>query len=133
MVCIYCGHETQVINSRPQKRTNQIWRRRKCQRCAAVFTTNERVDTESSLRVQNHGVLEPFSRDKLLIDIYDSLRHRKTALRDASALTQTVWSQLQGPIDEGLLDREEIIKTTSAVLRRFDKAAASHYLAFHPL
>jgi transcriptional regulator NrdR family protein len=91
------------------------------------------VDTEASLLVSSAGRLEPFSRDKLLIDVYDSLRHRKTALADATALTLTIWSQLQGPIEEGLIDREEIIKTVASVLKRFDKAAATHYLAFHPI
>lgn len=132
MVCIYCGQETQVINSRHQKRTNQVWRRRKCLACQAVFTTLEGVDAAQALRVKNGKRFEPFSRDKLLLSIYDSLRHRKTAVTDATGLTATVMSLLYQSISEATLERESIVEITSAVLERFDKAAATHFRAFHP-
>lgn len=131
MVCIYCSHDTQVINSRHQKRLNQVWRRRKCLSCGAVFTTNESVDLSGVLRVRKSTALEPFSRDILLLSVYESLKHRKSALQDAGALTSTIVAALHPLAEDTVLDRDVITTVTSSVLERFDRLAASHYAAFH--
>lgn len=133
MKCIYCSGKTGVINSRLQLKQNQVWRRRQCHKCKAIFTTQESVTGEQSLTVQKGNDYEPFSRDKLLLSVYDSLRHRKTALSDATSLTGTVWSQLLPHIKNASIKREDIVGSTFKVLSRFDKAAATHYLAYHPL
>ena len=132
MVCIYCGSDTQVTNSRHQKRLNQVWRRRKCSNCGAIFSTAEGANTSQALSVQKKNGLEPFSRDTLFISVYDSLRHRKTVLNDATALTGTIISTLTPLADNASIDRDVIVTVTTTVLQRFDKPAATHYQAFHP-
>ncbi len=132
MVCIYCSNETKVVNSRPQKRLNRVWRRRTCMTCGTTFTSSESVDLSGSITVRDLSRLQPFQRDKLFMSIHDSLKHRKTALSDATGLTDTVISKLYPLMRDALLDKADIIKTTSDVLRRFDKAAATMYDAFHP-
>lgn len=133
MVCIYCGNETRVINSRPQKRLNRVWRRRICIGCGTVFTSTEAVDLTGSVTVRDKKQLEPFQRDKLFMSIYDSLKHRKTAQEDATALTDTVISKLYLLMHEALIEKPSIAVVTTDVLKRFDKVAATYYLAFHPL
>lgn len=133
MVCVYCSGKTKIINSRVQKRLNQKWRRRQCKICLAIFTTLELIDTSSALRVKNNGRYEPFLRDKLFLSVHDSLLHRKTASRDATALTDTVISTLSPYAGVVSIESSEITKTTSQVLKRFDKVAATHYQAFHPI
>lgn len=76
--------------------------------------------------------LEPFQRDKLFMSIYDSLKHRKTALSDASGLTDTVISQLYPLMKDAVVERMAIIRAVTEVLTRFDGVAATHYDAFHP-
>lgn len=132
MVCIYCGNETGVINSRHQKKVNQVWRRRQCRNCAAIFTTLEGVDLSNALRIQKDTAYEPFSREKLLLSVYDSLRHRPTAVEDASALTATILSKLDPYIQDAAIDRDALVTLSITVLERFDKPAATHYRAFHP-
>lgn len=133
MVCVYCGHETQVTNSRHQKRANQVWRRRKCLSCDAIFSTNEGVDSSQALSVQRNKSLEPFSRDQLFVSIYDSLKHRKSALSDATGLTTTVLSTIYPLTQNATIDRDAIVTVATTVLERFDRVAATHYNAFHPL
>jgi transcriptional regulator NrdR family protein len=89
MVCVYCGSETKVTNSRHQKRTNQVWRRRQCLKCTALFTTEEKTDHTSLWKVKknNEETLVAFSRDKLFLSIYKSCEHRLNALADAASLT----------------------------------------------
>ena len=131
MVCIYCGGPTDITNSRPQKRVNKVWRRRRCHNCDAVFTTIEAAGLTDSLLVRNKGRLQPFSRDKLFLSIYNSCKHRKTAVNDATALTDTVLGRLPAILNEAAVERPLLITTIQEVLAHFDTAAAVHYAAFH--
>jgi len=130
MVCIFCGQNTQVINSRRQKRLNSTWRRRRCIACKNVFTTEEFADYSGSWQVR-HGVgqLSAFDRDKLLLSLHRSCLHRKQALRDAQSLTNTIISSLNP--DQGMVEASSISSLCKKTLKRFDKAAFSHYDAFH--
>ncbi|GAC1387758.1 MAG: hypothetical protein NVS1B7_2790 [Candidatus Saccharimonadales bacterium] len=133
MVCIYCAQPTRVINSRHQKRSNQVWRRRKCSQCQAIFTTLESIDTFQSIRLRRKTCLEPFSRDTLLIGIYDSLKHRTTASNDATGLTATVMGNILPLIRNAVVERRDLIEVVGLVLERFDNVAATHYRAFHKI
>ena len=132
MVCIYCGHSTNVINSRPQKRTHQTWRRRACTNCGAIFTTHEVVELESSVVVRHiDGRLDAFRRDKLLISIYKAMGHREKPIDDAGALAATITSKLLDLSKTAAIEAADISKVTFQVLKRFDDAAAVQYAAYH--
>ena len=133
MVCLYCSSPTQVVNSRHRVRANDIWRRRKCTACASIFTTEERPELGGSLMVRHSvGDLEPFTRDKLFLSIYESCKHRTTALTDATALTQIVLSEAVPQAHSGVLPRNALQQVTHTVLRRMDPVAATLYVAYHP-
>lgn len=134
MVCIYCGGDTKVINSRHQKRANNVWRRRQCTVCNTVFSTIEAPDTSLSITVRKHqSVLEPFERDKLFISVYESLKHRKSALADATGLTTTILTRIYQLAQDSVIERDIIVTVTVSVLERFDTVAATHYMAYHPV
>lgn len=67
------------------------------------------------------------------MSVYDSLRHRKSALMDATSLTATIVSNMYDLADNGVIERDAVVTVTNTVLERFDKIAAIHYKAFHPL
>ena len=132
MVCVQCGGKTSVENSRPQKRSNQVWRRRQCQSCYTVFTTEESINYSGSWRVKYpNGSLQPFVRDKLLLSLHRSCQHRKTALADAQGLTDTIIKKILTQTSDGIINSQSIIQITQVALNRFDKAASVHYAAFH--
>ena len=133
MVCIYCGNATHVTNSRLQRKQNAVWRRRTCDACSATVTTTEKLELGSAIIVTKGKRHEAFSRDKLFISILDSLKHRKTAIADASALTDTVITRLYPLITDASLMRDDIAQQSQKVLQNFDKAGAVHYTAFHPV
>jgi transcriptional repressor NrdR len=133
MLCVYCGGDTQVINSRLQKRVNNVWRRRKCPGCGAIFSTTESPDASQALTIRKDKQLSPFVRDNLFISVYDSLKHRKDALNEATALTATIVSNLYPLAEAAVIDRAVVVTITSTILGRYDKVAATHYAAFHPL
>jgi transcriptional regulator NrdR family protein len=132
MVCLHCSGKTSVTNSRPQQRSNQVWRRRQCRKCNAVFTTTETAQYGGAWAVRGKsGHLSPFSRDKLFLSLYKSCGHRKTALNDAGALADTVIKKLAGLVSGGKIESKAITQVVQVALNRFDKAASSHYQAFH--
>lgn len=133
MVCIYCAGQTRVTNSRLQKRQNQVWRRRNCQECDAMFTTLEAADLFSAVVATKDRQQQPFSRDTLFISIYEACRHRKSAVNDAAGLTNTVLQHLYPLIQDAALQISDIVRVTTQVLTRYDKAAAVQYAAYHPL
>lgn len=133
MVCVYCGNDTNVVNSRLQKRNNTVWRRRVCKECQATVTTLEKIDLETAVIVIDKTVHTPFSRDKLFISIFDSCKHRTTAQKDATALTDTIISSLYPLISDASINVETIKQTSADILKRFDKAAAVQYAAYHPV
>lgn len=134
MVCIYCGSPTHVVNSRPQRRRNQVWRRRECRACRTIFTTEETARYDDVWRVRGpKNNLAAFSRDKLLLSLYKSCAHRPNALEDAAGLTDTIIRKLAAGADNGVIPAVAIIHTVQVALNRFDRAASTHYAAFHPV
>ena len=132
MVCVHCGSATKVINSRPQKRNNQVWRRRQCVNCRAVFTSEELVSYSTSWSIKtDSGKLIPFNRDKLFLSLYECCKHRKTAVDDAAELTDTVIKKVAPNITDGVVDMKTVARTSLVALNRFDKAAGVQYQAYH--
>lgn len=133
MVCIYCGGQTNVTNSRHNKKRNTVWRRRACQNCHAIFSTYEAADYEKSWVVSDdHNNLSPFVRDKLLVSLFKSCQHRPTALTDAIGLTDTVIALIAPNIVDGAISKRLVAAMSLQTLGNFDTAAATHYKAFHP-
>jgi transcriptional repressor NrdR len=132
MVCVYCGNETRVVNSRLQKRNNQVWRRRQCEACKAVFTTHEAIDASSTLLVDSRGSQAPFLADRLFIDIFETIKHRNDSYGAARELSSTVIQKLLKQPEKPLFSTGTISKTTAEVLKRFDKRAYLRYLSDHP-
>lgn len=135
MVCIYCASDTQVTNSRLQKRSNTVWRRRRCKQCGSIITTEEAPKLESSLVVQHpNGTITPFLYEKLLISLYKSLAHRPTAAADSADLIKTVLANIhKNNRQKASIELEELVSVARDTLDRFDPAAGSHYQAYHPL
>lgn len=131
MVCIYCTQATKVNNSRLQKNNNRVWRRRQCLVCEAIFSTHEAVDLGQALLVKRSSSVEPFSRDNLFLSVYDSLKHRKTAIADADSLTQTIINTILDDSSSPTIDLSQIKLSVLRVLRNFDQAGATSYEAFH--
>lgn len=133
MVCIYCGSTTHVTNSRQQKQTNHVWRRRKCTSCNAVFTSNESVDYPKSFVLEkSDGSLSPFKKEQLFVSILKCCEHRKSAIDDASALTDTILSKMVRSSSTSVIAVNHVASLVHETLQLFDNASAVQYAALHP-
>lgn len=131
MVCIYCGHETRVTNSRWQKRSNQVWRRRKCKTCKAIFTSHESIDLSSSLIVDYGASQEPLIVDKLFTEVLLALQDQKDLYVTAREITSTVILELLKLPEKPVYLPRTISQVTAKVLKRFNKQAWLRYVSEH--
>ncbi len=130
MFCPYCTSKSRVINSRHQKRLNSVWRRRQCENCQAIWTTNEQIKGASAFKVLRVGKLEDFAPEKLLIGLYEALKHRKNAEIDAQYIQSTVIRNIQLNGDP-VITIEQIVNECIEVLKNFDKLASELYKTLH--
>jgi transcriptional regulator NrdR family protein len=132
MVCVYCGQETSVTNSRHQKRNNQVWRRRLCKACGAVFTTHEATDLTTSLFVDSLGSLRPFLPDMLYTEVLLALQDRKDCYLAAREVTSTVIKKLLALPEKPIFAPSQISHAAAEVLEKLDRRAWMRYAAEHP-
>lgn len=77
------------------------------------------------------GRLLPFKKEKLFLSILKSCQHRKSALDDAIALTETVMSKLMRATNGSSVVAEMVATIAHDALQNFDQAAAVQYAAYH--
>ncbi len=134
MFCINCFHKsTSVSNSRPHKKQPQIWRRRTCANCHAVFTTYERPSLADNTPIDlADGSTDTFNLGRLILSISKAFTHSPNDAQYSSLwLAQTVEDTLS--TDRKSISPEDIEATTHQVLKKFDELAAVQYAAQHKL
>ncbi len=131
MVCPYCNSDTKVTNSRARLHGTQVWRRRVCVSCDSIWSTHEIIDLSTSHKVLSRtGQLQPFSRDKLLFSVKSSLRHRETAEKDSTALTDTIFGKILS-LKSPTIKTTQIIKISAQVIGNFDHTAGEVYKSLY--
>lgn len=129
--CPYCASSTKVTNSRSRAKGSQVWRRRECKKCSAIWTTHEVIDLSTSHRVvYADSSIQPFSRDLLFISIKTSLQHRNTALEDATYLTDNVLAKVLA-LKTAKIKTDKLVDVVHHILTNYDKTAAAVYRASH--
>ena len=128
MVCPRCLQKTEVSNSRPQGPGFATWRRRRCRSCRAVFSTSERILTESVAALKAaDGSLSPLRRSDIYASCLKALEGLEDAPERAERLSQTVLDKLfragQTVIEQALLE-----KTIFETLRAGAPLAGQRYL-----
>lgn len=130
MYCPFCKTKSHVTNSRLTAKGTQVWRRRACSACHALWSSKEVISLEDTHLVVSTTSSGPFSQDKLFLSIKSSLQHRKTATKDARGLTDTIINTvllLKSPV----VQRDKLITICYTCLRRFDTTASAVYKATH--
>ncbi|MEK7621395.1 MAG: hypothetical protein AAB395_03515 [Patescibacteria group bacterium] len=131
MICIKCGqNNTSVINSRQNKKTATVWRRRRCKDCGHIYTTYEDVAIDQ-IKVISKNKAMPFHHTKLLISIANCFEHMPAKrAENAEALSKTIETRL---VQEGTeTSPEAICGAVYVCLKQFDRLASVQYAAKHP-
>lgn len=74
----------------------------------------------------------PFQKERLFLSILKTCEHRKDALNDAIALTETVTAKIIQGSPSASIPLGSIATTVHQVLRNFDSLSSAQYAALHP-
>lgn len=81
MKCPFCAFaDTKVIDSRPDRDSSAIRRRRECESCSRRFTTHERVEEVLPLILKKDGRREAFARGKVIAGIKKACEKRPVSI-----------------------------------------------------
>lgn len=132
MFCINCFHKkTTVSNSRPHKKTAQIWRRRACEKCGQAFTTYERPALHEELTVYNSRTRQMFNPGRLYTDILECITPQDLArYDDAFWLSQTIEERII-LVGEKIITTGQIKEIVYEALKNYDQVASIQYAAKH--
>ena len=134
MHCPFCRHpDSRVVDSRTSDDGSSIRRRRQCPNCGRRFTT---LETTSLSVVKRSGVMEPFSREKVVGGLRKACQGRPVSEDDLALLAQGVEETLRAS-GQAEIDSYEIGLAILGPLRELDEVAylrfASVYQGFNSL
>ena len=134
MHCPFCRHDdTKVVDSRVSDDGLSIRRRRQCPQCGRRFSTTE---TASLNVIKRNGVLEPFSREKVVSGVRKACQGRPVTDADLASLAQRVEESIRAT-GASQIEANEIGLAVLPPLRELDEVAylrfASVYQGFESL
>ena len=134
MYCPFCRHpDSRVIDSRTSDDGLSIRRRRQCPECGRRFSTTE---TASLVVIKRSGVIEPFSREKVVLGVKKACQGRPVTDSDLAVLAQKVEETIRST-GASQIEANDIGLAILPPLRELDEVAylrfASVYQAFESL
>ena len=134
MHCPFCRHtDSRVIDSRTTDDGACIRRRRQCPECNRRFTT---LETSSLNVIKRPGIVEPFSREKIVSGVRKACQGRPVSDADLALLAQKVEESIRAT-GVSQIDANDIGLSILPPLRELDEVAylrfASVYQGFDSL
>ena len=124
MYCPYCRHtDSRVLDSRVAEDGSSIRRRRECRSCNRRFTTLEQMQL---VVVKRSGVVEPFSREKVVSGVRKACKGRPVTEAQLAKLGQRVEESLRAG-SQAEIPADEVGVAILGPLRELDAVA---YLRF---
>jgi transcriptional repressor NrdR len=124
MFCPFCRYpDSRVVDSRTSDDGLSIRRRRQCPECGRRFSTTE---TATLNVVKRSGVVQPFSREKIVTGVRKACQGRPVTDIDLAVLAQRVEESIRAT-GASQVDANDIGLAILAPLRELDEVA---YLRF---
>ncbi|MGH3321261.1 MAG: transcriptional regulator NrdR [Streptosporangiaceae bacterium] len=135
MHCPFCRHpDSRVVDSRATDDGKAIRRRRQCPSCGRRFTT---LETAALMVVKRSGVIEPFSRDKIITGVRKACQGRPVDEDALALLAQRVEERVRAGGSSVEVPSDEVGKAILGPLRELDEVGyirfASVYGSFDSL
>lgn len=134
MFCPFCRFpDSRVVDSRTSDDGLAIRRRRQCPQCGRRFSTTE---TASLSVIKRSGIVEPFSREKIVSGVRKACQGRPVSDADLALLAQKVEESIRAT-GVSQIDANDIGLSILPPLRELDEVAylrfASVYQGFDSL
>jgi transcriptional repressor NrdR len=121
MKCPYCGfEESKVVDSRDTE--NGVRRRRECLKCAARFTTYERIQPVTLFVIKKDERREEFSKEKLLAGMRKACEKRPLPAGAVEKLADDIEAELFA-LGKPEIPSSAIGDMVMAQLRKLDSVA----------
>lgn len=128
MHCPFCRHsDSRVMDSRTSDDGSSIRRRRQCPACGARFSTTE---TASLTVIKRSGVVELFSRDKIVNGVRKACQGRPVTEGDLALLAQQVEESLRST-GAAQLESNDIGLAILEPLRKLDEVAFMRFASVY--
>ncbi len=128
MRCPFCQHpDSRVVDSRATEDGSAIRRRRQCPHCSRRFTTAE---TASLVVLKRSGVLEPFSREKVVVGVRKACQGRPVTEGQLALLAQQVEEGVRAT-GRAEVDAHDVGVAVLAPLRALDEVAYLRYASVY--
>jgi transcriptional repressor NrdR len=128
MHCPFCKNpDSRVTDSRTSDDGSSIRRRRQCPECGMRFSTAE---TASLTVVKRSGVIEPFSRSKIVNGVRKACQGRPVEEADLALLAQTVENTVRAT-GASQVEANEIGLAILEPLRKLDEVAFMRFASVY--
>lgn len=128
MFCPFCRHpDSKVTDSRTSDDGSSIRRRRQCPQCGMRFSTTE---TASLTVVKRSGVIEPFSKLKIVSGVRKACQGRPVTEADLALLAQTVEETIRAT-GASQIEANEIGLAILEPLRKLDEVAFMRFASVY--
>lgn len=95
MKCPFCAYpDTKVVDSRPDKDSAAIRRRRECESCSRRFTTFERIEEVLPMILKKDGRREPYNRNKVTGGLKKACEKRPVSMDTIEELANRLEARL---------------------------------------
>ncbi len=128
MHCPFCRHpDSRVTDSRTSDDGSSIRRRRQCPECGMRFSTTE---TASLTVVKRSGVIEPFSKQKIINGVKKACQGRPVTETDLILLAQAVEETVRAT-GMAQIEANDIGLAILEPLRRLDEVAYMRFASVY--
>jgi len=128
MHCPFCRYpDSRVIDSRSSDDGSSIRRRRECPECNQRFSTAE---TASLMVLKRSGVLEQFSREKIVNGVRKACQGRPVTDADLAVLTQKVEETIRAT-GAAQINAHEVGLAILEPLRQLDEVAFMRFASVY--
>ncbi len=128
MHCPFCRHaDSRVMDSRTSEDGASIRRRRQCPECGMLFSTTE---TASLTVVKRSGVIESFSRHKIVNGVRQACQGRPVSESDLALLAQKVEETVRAT-GSSQIEANEIGLAILEPLRNLDEVAFMRFASVY--
>ena len=128
MHCPFCRYpDSRVIDSRSSDDGSSIRRRRECPECNQRFSTAE---TASLMVLKRSGVLEQFSREKIVNGVRKACQGRPATDADLAVLAQTVEETIRAT-GTAQINAHEVGLAILEPLRQLDEVAFMRFASVY--
>lgn len=128
MHCPFCRYpDSRVIDSRTSDDGSSIRRRRECPECNQRFSTTE---TASLTVTKRSGVVEAFSREKIMNGVRKACQGRPVTEADLAMLAQTVEETIRAS-GAAAVDANDVGLAILEPLRKLDEVAFMRFASVY--